>query len=427
MRISSALLHTPSTAENIRRAVSPPAAAARGWRWPARPCSARRRASQRPAADAAADPARRSRAGRGSRQPHVHADFRPAGPGPRSAAAVRSRNVAQHRPRPGDRRLVHRRPEKRHRAPGARPRSCCRWASTTASTAPSSGSAGASPRHGCSTSTTWPARVRTSAARGAAAARPRCRRHRLVRDMARGVKVLLSPYATFTSIASRARAGHRLSRTAGSRRAVPRSVHDRVHRQVQIDAQVLEVELSDADAERSTGPPSPREPGRRHRTRWPAGGGRSLIARLARRAGPVTTVAAPRVLALNNEPALVRASAEAPTSRRVSAGARRRHARGDPADLADQRRHAEPQPDRHAAGCRQRQRALTATRETDSPRASPTARRSCSPDSPASANARTADRRHQRRLVRPLDVVTRKRIELVIMLTPRILPPVGAP
>ena len=72
-------------------------------------------------ADAAADPARRARAGRRSRQPHVHADVRAAGPDEGSAAAARPRHQPERRPRPGDRRHVHRRAEERHRAPGARP------------------------------------------------------------------------------------------------------------------------------------------------------------------------------------------------------------------------------------------------------------------------------------------------------------------
>ena len=50
-------------------------------------------------ADAAADPARRARARRRSRQPHVHADVRAAGAGQGSAAAARPRHQPERRPR----------------------------------------------------------------------------------------------------------------------------------------------------------------------------------------------------------------------------------------------------------------------------------------------------------------------------------------
>ena len=86
-------------------------------------------------ADAAADPARRARAGGRSRQPHVHADLRAAGADQGSAAAARARHDPEPCSRPGHRRLVHRRAEERHRPAGARARSCRRSASTTPSTA----------------------------------------------------------------------------------------------------------------------------------------------------------------------------------------------------------------------------------------------------------------------------------------------------
>ena len=55
----------------------------------------------RPMPAAAADAARRARARRGSRQPHVLADLRAAGPDQRPAAAAGSRHQPERRARPG--------------------------------------------------------------------------------------------------------------------------------------------------------------------------------------------------------------------------------------------------------------------------------------------------------------------------------------
>ena len=72
-----------------------------------------------PDADAAADAARRPRGRRGSRQPRVHAHVRAAGAGQGSAAAARAGHEPERDSRSGDRGLLHRRAEERHRPAGA--------------------------------------------------------------------------------------------------------------------------------------------------------------------------------------------------------------------------------------------------------------------------------------------------------------------
>jgi type II secretory pathway component GspD/PulD (secretin) len=132
-------------------------------------------------------------------------------------------------------------------------------------------------------------------------------------DLARGVQSLLSTQATFSLDR---RAGllqvtdfqERLDRVAFYLDAL----HDRVHQQVQIDVRVLEVELKDftaqsldwvALAQRAPGAPAGAKP--------PMNGVRiadvpRFEAALATQ-GHVSLLASPRLLTLNNEPALVRA------------------------------------------------------------------------------------------------------------------------
>ena len=207
------------------------------------------------------------------------------------------------------------------------------------------------------------------------------------------------------------------------------TVHDRVHRQVQIDVRFVEVELSDADAEMLD---------------WAALAARAgaagikpvglrvadlnqLLAGLSAQ-GRVTTVAAPRVLALNNEPALVRASAEAPTSRT----GQRRALGGVALEVTPQISSTNvvtlslsPIVTLQDADSGN---GVTMTRETD------TLARVADGETLVLAGF-TRERETRERQnggtrggwFGRATAVTRKRIELVIMLTPRILPPVGAP
>ena len=97
------------------------------------------------------------------------------------------------------------------------------------------------------------------------------------------------------------------------------AVQDRVQRQVQIDARVVEVELSDEKAvgidwtavSRPAGPPAPGARAaapRRTLTALRVTDVASLLDRLAAQ-GKVVTIAAPRLLTLNNEPSIVRTDA----------------------------------------------------------------------------------------------------------------------
>jgi type II secretory pathway component HofQ len=114
-------------------------------------------------------------------------------------------------------------------------------------------------------------------------------------DLARGVQSLLGEHATFN-----------LDRKAGLLQVTDfperldrialylDTVHDRVHRQVQIDARIVEVELSDQSA---------------HALDWSAlSQARDLTKALAAldAQGKVTTLASPRLSAMNNEPAIVK-------------------------------------------------------------------------------------------------------------------------
>jgi MSHA biogenesis protein MshL len=92
------------------------------------------------------------------------------------------------------------------------------------------------------------------------------------------------------------------------------AVHDRVNRQVQLDARVIEVELSEAGAQGldwavlarlgdETRVPAP---GRPMLSSLRAGDIQRFLSALADQ-GSVTTLASPRIVALNNQPALVRA------------------------------------------------------------------------------------------------------------------------
>ena len=135
-------------------------------------------------------------------------------------------------------------------------------------------------------------------------------------DTVRGVQALLSPRGAVTidrrsGVLQVTDVRDRLDRVA----AYLDAVHERALRQVQIDARVVEVELSTAGA-RALDWTALAQGGAAN----PAPGARPLVnglrvSHLARfldalaAQGTVTTVAAPRVLALNNEPAVVREAA----------------------------------------------------------------------------------------------------------------------
>jgi type II secretory pathway component GspD/PulD (secretin) len=135
-------------------------------------------------------------------------------------------------------------------------------------------------------------------------------------DTVRGVQALLSPRGAVTidrraGVLQVTDVRDRLDRVA----AYLDAVHERALRQVQIDARVVEVELSTAGA-RALDWTALAQGGVAN----PAPGARPLVnglrvSNVARfldalaAQGTVTTVAAPRVLALNNEPAVVREAA----------------------------------------------------------------------------------------------------------------------
>jgi type II secretory pathway component GspD/PulD (secretin) len=135
-------------------------------------------------------------------------------------------------------------------------------------------------------------------------------------DLASGVRSLLSPRATFSldrkaGLLQVTDFPERLDRVA----IYLDAVQDRVHRQVQIDARVIEVEPFDADApgvdwtvvaSQMVGA-QPQAPGavpRPSLTGLRVTDLTKLLALLAAQ-GQVATVAVPRLLTLNNEPALV--------------------------------------------------------------------------------------------------------------------------
>ena len=132
-------------------------------------------------------------------------------------------------------------------------------------------------------------------------------------EIAGGVKMLLSPAGVFNvdrkaGLVQVTDFPERLDRIALYLDTVQR----RVHRQVQIDLRIVEVELNDADAEMldwaavATGAGAEGvAPARGNGVGLRVTDANQLLARLAAQ-GRVSTLAAPRIVALNNEPALVR-------------------------------------------------------------------------------------------------------------------------
>ena len=139
----------------------------------------------------------------------------------------------------------------------------------------------------------------------------------LFEDLANGVRTLLTEHATFNvdrkaGLLQATDFPERLDRVA----IYLDTVQDRVHRQVQIDARVIEVEPTDANAPgidwaavaaKMSGAPTADIPVATRRT---MNGLRvtdvaRLLGLLAEQ-GTVTVVAAPRLMTLNNEPSIVR-------------------------------------------------------------------------------------------------------------------------
>lgn len=135
-------------------------------------------------------------------------------------------------------------------------------------------------------------------------------------DLANAVRSLLSEHATFSvdrkaGLLQVTDFPERLDRVS----IYLDAVQDRMHRQVQIDARVIEVELTDekapgvdwgAIAERLTGGAAAQRPApRRSLTGLRVTDLQRLVDLLGEQ-GKVTVVASPRMLTLNNEPAIVR-------------------------------------------------------------------------------------------------------------------------
>lgn len=257
-------------------------------------------------------------------------------------------------------------------------------------------------------------------------------------EIAGGVKMLLSPGAAFNvdrkaGLVQATDFPERLDRVA----LYLDTVHDRVHRQVQIDLRIVEVELNDEDAEmldwaaiaagagaEGAAPARPNIVGLR------VSDVNQLLASLAAQ-GRVATVAAPRVLAMNNEPALVRAVAEAPAAR----SGQRPAIGGVTLEVTPQiatnnviTLSLSPIVTVQEADNGDGAPAVTTVRETDT-----LARVADGETLVLGGFTRLRETRERQSAgsrggwFGRSTVVTRKRIELVIMLTPRILRPVGAP
>ena len=138
----------------------------------------------------------------------------------------------------------------------------------------------------------------------------------LFKELTKGMQTLLSDRAVFNvdrkaGLAQVTDFPERLDRVATYLEAV----QDRVHRQVQIDARIVEVELNDADAQgldwtaltrAATGDASAGRPGHSSTGLLVSDVGKFMSALASQ--GRVSTLAHPRLLAINNEPAIVRSA-----------------------------------------------------------------------------------------------------------------------
>jgi type II secretory pathway component GspD/PulD (secretin) len=259
-------------------------------------------------------------------------------------------------------------------------------------------------------------------------------------DIVKGVQTLLTEHATFNvdrkaGLLQVTDFPERLERVS----LYLDAVHDHVHRQVQIDARVLEVELNDPSAQSldwtalnqsageaagATPPLSPRPIS----TSLRVGDVQRFLTALAAQ-GKVSMLANPQVVALNNEPAVVRATSRTPS--------------GDGGRLQEQGVTLGVTPQIASDGVVMLSLSpivMVQTADAVGKASPPTAIRE------ADMLARVGDgetiviagltRERETRERRTIGfgggwlgrstVVTRKRVELVILLTPTILAPVGA-
>jgi type II secretory pathway component HofQ len=257
-------------------------------------------------------------------------------------------------------------------------------------------------------------------------------------EIAGGVRMLLSPTGVFNVDR---KAGlvqvtdflERLDRVA----LYLDTVHDRVHRQVQIDLRIVEVELNDAGAEMldwaaiaSGASAAGAAPARSDGVGLRVSDANRLLAGLAAQ-GRVATLAAPRLVALNNEPALVRATAEAPAGRpgpRPALGGVT--LKVTPQIAADNviTLSLSPIVTLQDADAGSGEPVVTTIREADT-----LARVADGETLVLGGFTRQRETRERQNgstrggWFGRSTVVTRKRVELVIMLTPRIVRPVGTP
>ena len=251
-------------------------------------------------------------------------------------------------------------------------------------------------------------------------------------ELAGGVRSLVSERATFSvdrqaGLLQVTDFPDRLDRVA----AYLDAVHDRVHRQVRIDARVLEIELNEPNAQSldwtaltegagqgSTGAAAPRAAPATLRITDVA---RFLTALEAQ--GKIATLASPQLLALNNEPAVVRASLT-PAS---GSGPLQDVTLGVTPQISDEglvMLSLTPMVLQQSVD----QPALTTRSETD------ILARVRDGETIVIAGVGRARETRERKHVGigggwfgRSTVVVRKRFELVILLTPKILNPIGAP
>lgn len=215
------------------------------------------------------------------------------------------------------------------------------------------------------------------------------------------------------------------------------TVHDRVHRQVQIDVRVVEIELSDETAQSldwealakraDSGAGAPA--GRPNMSGLRVLDVSEFMTALSTQ-GRVSLVAMPRVLALNNEPALVRAVSEAPAAKageRPAVGSVTLEVTPQIAGEGVITLSVSPIVTIQDADQSGGTPAVTAIRETD------TLARVADGETLVLGGF-TRERETRERSNAGIrggwfgrsTVVTRRRVELVIMLTPKILSPPGA-
>jgi type II secretory pathway component HofQ len=256
-------------------------------------------------------------------------------------------------------------------------------------------------------------------------------------ELAAGVKALLSDRGTFNVDR---RAGllqvtdlpERLDRVG----VYLDTLHDRVHRQVQIDMRIVEVELNDADAQGldwtnlAAGERAEGETSKPNIIGLRVADATELMAGMAAQ-GRVSVVAAPRLLALNNEPALVRATTDAPGARpgqRPALGSVTLEVTPQIASDGAITLSLSPIVTLQDADGGGGAPAVVTIREADT-----TARIASGETLVLGGFTRQRETRERQNAgVRGgwfgrTTVVTRKRIELVVMLTPRIVHPVGTP